>query len=140
MRSGVRLGAVLAVTNVMVFAAILAARPPQYDEIRRLEAERAKGGPLTFTTADPYYMAARASYPHSPDPWPELRYFLVNTPAEFAAFQLAFELYPTVSRALTPRLPRSDVHDSWVHAIAFASCAALEAFVLGVIIGRWRSR
>ena len=139
-RSDVRLGAILAAANVMLFAAMLAARPAQYDEIRRLEAERANGGPFTFSSADPPYIAARAFYPHSPEPWPELVFFLLNLPSELAAATLTFELYPSLSRALAPDLPGSDVRDSWVHAIAIAVCAGLQAFVAGVIISGWKSR
>lgn len=138
--SDVRLGVILAVTNVMVFAAILAARPPQYEEIRQLEIKRNGPGPYSFTSADPYYIAARAFYPHGPEPMSSSLYFLLNAPAEFVTLTVALDLYPSLERALAPDLPSSDVRDSWVYAIVFACCAALQAFVVGGIISRWKSR
>ena len=140
--SAARFGAVLAAVNVLAFVAMLAARPPEYDGLRRRDAAIRSGGPIEMTTADPHYMAARPFYSsaHTQIPFPEFLYFLVNTPAEFGSFILAFELYPLVMDVFAPDVITSTAQDSWVMAIAFGVCAAVEAFVVGLLIGQWRSR
>lgn len=126
-----RLGAALAAVNVLVFAAMLAAKPAEYHLIDK------RGG----SSADPLYLAARPFYSsfHSPNvPVYEEPYFLLNFPAMFMAFELPSIVDEIVYAAGWPMI--GGARRSWIMAITFGVSAAVQAFMIGALIGQWRSR
>ena len=136
----IRIGVIAAALNVIAFGAIIASKPPAYAQMQRLEEQRKAGGPFSFTSADPYFVAGRAFYPHAMPPWPEFLYFLINFPAESTSSSLWFDVLRPLNRARAPNVPISEARDSWGMAIAFIVCATLQGFVMGAVIAEWRRR
>ena len=135
-----RLGLVLALMNLLTFVAITALKQPDYARLEQLDTFIHGGTTGDLSSAEPLYLAARPfdSPAHVPDvPLIETAYFLVNMPAMFAAFVMTdvveFQVFSSHS-------PFSSSRNSWLLAFAFALCAMVQAFVIGVGIGWIRKR
>jgi len=138
--TGFRLGVVLGVMNLFTFAAITASKTPDYARLEQLDTFIHSGTTGDLSSAEPLYLAARPfdSPAHVPDvPLIETAYFLVNMPAMFAAFVMTDVVEFQV---VSSHSPFSSSRNSWLLAIAFALCAMVQAFVIGVGIGWIRKR
>lgn len=127
---GPQLGAALAILNILLFAALLAERKPEYETLHRVEAEW-RAGTAELNSADPMYLAARPFYSsaHVANvPLREDLYFAINSPAMLATFLVD---------SYRPRLSSADA--SWFMAATFAIVAGVQGFALGLAVG-WIGR
>ncbi len=138
-----KLGAVLAVLNVLIFSIILALKAPAYEKLRKTDETVRETGRMEFTTADPMHLAARPFYSsaHVSDvPVIEDLYFLLNTPAMHVALSAGYPL-ADITSDFWARSPRpSSVWESWTLAITFALFSAIWAFAIGAGVGWWREQ
>jgi hypothetical protein len=138
-----QLGWVLAALNVVVFAAMLAMRAPEYEQLRLSDEKLWQTGSLESTTADPMHLAGRPFYSsaHVADvPLLEDLYFVLNTPAMLAALALGYPLGSMTHEWWTDSVQTPSAWTSWALASVFALCGAGWAFAVGATIDWWREQ
>lgn len=136
-----RTGWSLAAINVLLFAAIVASKQPEYDRLRADDQKRWSGGLIEFTSADPMYVAGRPFYSsahHGNVPLVEDLFLMANTPALLAAFEVSFPIANVTSEWWTGSARTSTAWESWTLASAIGGFGILWAFVVGVMIDWWR--
>jgi hypothetical protein len=141
-KSPTRVGGAVALANVLGFVALLAIRPPEYEQLRERDVERNSGGPAFMSSADPIHLAGRPFYSsaHTPVPLVEDLYFIANTPASLTMLFVGFPLASTTTALWAGSGLVSGAWESWVLALVFAAASGLWGFALGVVVCRGMRR
>jgi hypothetical protein len=136
--TGMRIGLIAAVLNVLVFIAMLLTREPAYGRLAELDACFRSGSSCDSSSAEPMYLAGRPFYSSAHVggvPWTEDAFFAANLPAMLATLLVVDRVADLRYWFEVERL--SLVEESWVMAACFMAFALLWGFLVGALSHRF---